>query len=89
MSGSFEPNLYIKTVAIVGVGGTGAATARIVARIVYDMQRSRQHAPQIVLIDPDRVEEQNIGRQALFMPSDVGKHKADKGVIVRYRVIFL
>lgn len=77
MSGVFNPNIYIKTVAIVGVGGTGTATARIVARIIYDMQRSRRHTPQIVLIDPDRVEEKNIGRQALFAPSDVGKFKVE------------
>jgi len=77
MSGSFDPNTYIKTVTIVGVGGTGASTARIVARIIYDMQRSRKHTPQIVLIDPDRVEPKNIGRQALFAPSDIGKPKAE------------
>ena len=77
MTGIFDPNTYIKTVTIVGCGGTGAATARIVARISYDMQRSRKHVPQIVLIDPDRVEEKNIGRQALFAPSDIGKYKAE------------
>jgi len=77
MSGVFDPNVYIKTLTIVGVGGTGASTARIVARIIYDMQRSRRHTPQIVLIDPDRVEEKNIGRQALFAPSDIGKFKAE------------
>lgn len=77
MSGIFDPNTYIKTLTIVGVGGTGASAARIVARILYDMQRLRKHTPQIVLIDPDRVEEKNIGRQALFAPSDIGKHKAE------------
>lgn len=77
MTGIFDPNTYIKTVTIVGVGGTGTSTARIVARIIYDMQRARKHAPQIVLIDPDRVEEKNIGRQALFAPSDIGKFKAE------------
>jgi len=77
MSGVFDPNVYIKAVAIVGVGGTGAAVARIVARIIYDLQRRRHHTPQVVLIDPDRVEERNIGRQALFAPSDVGRFKAE------------
>jgi PRTRC genetic system ThiF family protein len=77
MTGIFDPNIYIKTVTIVGCGGTGAATARIVARIVYDMQRTRKHAPQIVLIDHDKVEAKNIGRQALFAPSDIGKFKAE------------
>jgi PRTRC genetic system ThiF family protein len=77
MSGVFDPNTHIRTVTIVGVGGTGTSTARIVARILYDMQRSRKHTPQLVLIDPDHVEEKNIGRQALFTPSDIGKFKAE------------
>ncbi len=76
MSGVFDPNMYIKTVTIVGIGGTGAQVARIVGRITYDMQRSRRHAPQIVLIDPDTVEEKNVGRQ-LFSPSLLGKNKAE------------
>jgi len=76
MSGVFDPNLYIKTVTIVGVGGTGAQVARTVGRIAYDMQRSRRHAPEIVLIDPDTVEEKNVGRQ-LFSPSMLGKNKAE------------
>lgn len=76
MSGIFDPSVYIKTVTIVGCGGTGAAAARIVARILYDMRRSRKHTPQLVLVDHDCVEEKNIGRQALFAPSDIGKFKA-------------
>jgi PRTRC genetic system ThiF family protein len=75
MTGIFDPNLYIKTVTVVGVGGTGAQVARILGRIVYDMQRSRKHTPQIVLIDPDCVEEKNVGRQ-LFSPSMIGMNKA-------------
>lgn len=76
MSGVFDPNLYIKTITIVGVGGTGANVARIVGRIVYDMARSRKHTPRIVLIDPDVVEEKNVGRQ-LFSPSMLGKRKVE------------
>lgn len=62
---NFDPNVHIKTVAIVGVGGTGTAVARTVGWIIYDTQRSRRHPPQIVLIDPVRVESKNIGRQWL------------------------
>ena len=76
MSGLFDPNTYIKTVTIVGCGGTGAQVARIVGRMAYDMQRSRKHAPQIVLIDPDTIEEKNVGRQ-LFSPSLLGVNKAE------------
>jgi PRTRC genetic system ThiF family protein len=72
----FDPSTYIKSVTIVGIGGTGAQVARIVGRIVYDMQRSRKHTPQIILIDPDTVEEKNVGRQ-LFSPSMLGKNKAE------------
>lgn len=72
----FDPNNYLKTITIIGLGGTGSQVARIVGRIVYDMQRNRRHAPDILLIDPDKVEEKNVGRQ-LFAPSDVGQYKAE------------
>lgn len=65
----FDPNTHIQTVIIVGCGGTGAQVARIVARILYDMRRARLHTPNVLLVDPDIVEERNCGRQ-LFAPSD-------------------
>lgn len=65
----FDPNIHIQTIVIVGCGGTGAQVARIVARIVYDMRRARLHTPDILLVDPDSVEEKNVGRQ-LFTPAD-------------------
>jgi PRTRC genetic system ThiF family protein len=65
----FDPNTHIQTVIIVGCGGTGSQVARIVARIVYDMRRARLHTPNVLLIDPDIVEEKNVGRQ-LFAPAD-------------------
>ena len=77
MTATFDPNIHLRTLALVGVGGTGASTARILARILYAMQRARQHTPALVLIDPDRVEEKNIGRQALFAPADIGQFKAE------------
>lgn len=76
MNGVFDPNVYIKTITIVGVGGTGTQVARMVGRIMYDMQRSRQYTPQLVLIDPDTIEEKNVGRQ-LFSPSLLGRNKAE------------
>lgn len=72
----FDPNHYLKTITIVGLGGTGSQVARLVGRLVYDMKRNRRHAPDILLIDPDKVEEKNVGRQ-LFAPSDVGQYKAE------------
>lgn len=72
----FDPNHYLKTITIVGLGGTGAQVARIVGRILYDRQRNRQHVPDMLLIDPDKVEQKNVGRQ-LFAPCDVGQYKAE------------
>ena len=65
----FDPNTHIQSVVIVGCGGTGTQVARIVGRIIYDMRRARLHTPRITLIDPDIVEEKNVGRQ-LFTPAD-------------------
>jgi PRTRC genetic system ThiF family protein len=74
----FDPNTHIETIVIAGCGGTGAQVARIVARIVYDMRRARLHTPNVLLVDPDVVEERNCGRQ-LFAPSDaaLGLPKAE------------
>lgn len=72
----FDPNVYIQTVTVVGVGGTGAQVARILGRMVYDMQRGNRHVPKIVLIDPDCIDEKNVGRQ-LFSPSVLGMPKAE------------
>ncbi len=71
----FDPNLYIKTVTIVGLGGTGGQIARSAARILYDMKARRMHTPQLILIDPDTVEMKNVGRQ-LYTAGDVGQPKA-------------
>ncbi|MEO1441229.1 MAG: ThiF family adenylyltransferase, partial [Chloroflexota bacterium] len=76
MTHIFDPHVHIKTIYVVGVGGTGSSAARIIARILYDMERGRKHAPQMILVDHDVVEEKNIGRQALFAPSSVGQNKA-------------
>src|SRR5690606_20138862 len=72
---SFDPNTHIQAVTIVGLGGTGAQVARSVARMVYDMKVARLHTPQIVLVDPDKVEQKNVGRQ-LYPEADVGQPKA-------------
>jgi PRTRC genetic system ThiF family protein len=74
----FNPNIHIQTIIIVGCGGTGAQVARIVARLIYDMRRARLHTPNVLLVDPDIVEEKNVGRQ-LFAPSDaaLGLPKAE------------
>jgi PRTRC genetic system ThiF family protein len=72
---TFDPNTHIQTITVVGLGGTGAQIARSVARMVYDMKAARLHTPQIVLIDADKVEQKNVGRQ-LYVEADVGQAKA-------------
>lgn len=72
----FDPHLNCKRVILVGAGGTGAAWARYLARIVYDLKQRRRQVPQITIIDPDVVELKNVGRQ-LFTPADVGLPKAE------------
>jgi PRTRC genetic system ThiF family protein len=84
MSGMFDPNTHIQTVVIVGCGGTGAQVARIVARLLYDMRRARLHTPNLLLIDPDHVEEKNVGRQ-LFTPADAAL-KLPKAEVVGKRL---
>lgn len=71
----FDPHMHIKEVILVGLGGTGAQIARSVARLVYDMRRARLHVPVVRFIDPDTVEEKNIGRQ-LFSYGELGQNKA-------------
>ena len=71
----FDPHMHIRQVIVVGLGGTGAQVARSVARLAYDMGRARLHVPAIQFVDPDTVEEKNIGRQ-LFSYGDLGQNKA-------------
>lgn len=72
----FDPHIHIRQIVVVGVGGTGCQVTRIAARMLYDMRRSRLHVPKMILIDPDRIEEKNVGRQALFAPAEIGEYKA-------------
>ena len=71
----FDPHLNLKDVVLVGVGGTGAQLARSVARLVYAMDRGGLHVPSVTFIDPDTVDERNLGRQ-LFSYGDIGQNKA-------------
>jgi PRTRC genetic system ThiF family protein len=60
----FDPPQLFREVVVVGCGGTGAPLARAISRIIYDLQRRRQHVPVLRFVDPDRVEAKNVGRQA-------------------------
>ncbi len=77
MTNTFDPRNLFGTIAIVGLGGTGAQVARSVARMVYDLKTNGAYqVPSILLIDPDIVEEKNVGRQ-LYTEADIGHYKAD------------
>ncbi|MFH1003492.1 MAG: ThiF family adenylyltransferase [Chloroflexota bacterium] len=58
------------TIVVVGCGGTGGFAAEGLCRLLLD-------APglKLLLIDGDRVEERNLGRQN-FGPEDLGRYKA-------------
>ncbi len=76
MSRYFDPSIYLRTVTLVGLGGTGSQLARLLARILYDMKRARMHTPSLRFIDPDRVESKNCGRQS-FCDAEVGQYKVE------------
>lgn len=72
----FDPRQAVRQLVLVGCGGTGSQWARSIARILYDMRRRGLQIPDVLLVDPDVVEEANVGRQ-LFAPADVGQSKAE------------
>ncbi len=74
---TFDPHGNLREIVLVGLGGTGSALARHVARITYDMRERNLHAPEIIrFVDPDVVEQKNVGRQ-MFTHADIGLHKAE------------
>ena len=59
MTYTFSPhfNGSQSTIAVIGCGGTGAQVARLIARMIFDMERrNMQSIPDLLLIDPDIVE---------------------------------
>jgi PRTRC genetic system ThiF family protein len=62
-------------VTLVGVGGTGSALALALGRLAYHL-RQKGIRVELSLVDPDTVEEKNIGRQC-FCPAEVGQNKAE------------
>lgn len=71
---AYDGAWQIDHLLMVGVGGTGSALAQIVARILWQRQQLGQSVPLLHLVDPDIVEEKNVGRQH-FLPLDIGLHK--------------
>lgn len=61
-------------ITLVGVGGTGSHLAFALGRLAYHARRQGIQV-RLTLVDHDRVEEQNVGRQ-LFCPAELGHLKA-------------
>lgn len=64
------------TFVVVGVGGTGGELVTTLAKYIYDRQVKDDFFGRLILIDGDRVEEKNCGRQP-FVLDDVGMFKVD------------
>lgn len=74
------------TVILAGCGGTGSFAALHLARIAYEVKRQGGPALQLVFVDPDHVEQKNIGRQN-FCPAEIGQPKA-YALASRYNLAF-
>lgn len=62
------------TILLVGCGGTGSFAALHLARLAW-AARQRGLDIGLVFVDPDHVEEKNVGRQN-FCPAEIGQPKA-------------
>lgn len=68
------PDFQFVQIVVVGVGGTGSAVAIDLARLAHHCQE--KGLPVLIqLIDGDKVEPKNVGRQQ-FSPYEVGENKA-------------
>lgn len=81
---SYSPEKLIKNVVIFGLGGTGARVASLICQQLVSEEMTKN--VRVVLVDGDEVEHKNCRRQ-LFLPSDVGKNKAEV-IAERYRRAF-
>src|SRR5450432_3868132 len=72
---TFNNGQMIQSITLVGLGGTGSQVARSLCRVVYDLKQRRKHIPTLRFVDPDRVENKNLGRQA-FSAGDIGDFKS-------------
>lgn len=64
----FQHNLEKKVVLILGLGGIGSC-------LTYYLAQSG--IKTIIVVDNDKVEKSNLGRQALYFEKDIGKFKVD------------
>lgn len=62
-------------IVVVGCGGNGSHVAAGLGRLCYHVRETNGPPVNVVLVDGDRFEPRNVGRQ-LCRPVDVGKNKA-------------
>jgi PRTRC genetic system ThiF family protein len=68
------PPYHRVNITLVGCGGTGSHLASGLAALILAL-RERDIQTRLMLVDPDRVEEKNVGRQ-LFGRAEIGLAKA-------------
>ncbi len=73
------------SIYLVGTGGTGSFLAQSLARLAWHA-RTRGVQVELTFVDPDRVEEKNVGRQ-LFCPAEIGQYKAET-LAIRFNAAF-
>jgi PRTRC genetic system ThiF family protein len=78
------PHRYLIT--LVGCGGTGSFLALHLARLAYHARQRHGLDIGLCFVDPDVVEEKNIGRQN-FCPAEIGLNKAHT-LAIRYSAAF-
>jgi PRTRC genetic system ThiF family protein len=78
------PDIY--RIYLVGCGGTGSFLALHLARLAYHVRERYGREVRLTFIDPDRVEDKNIGRQN-FCPAEIGAYKAHT-LMRRYNAAF-
>lgn len=83
---AYDGAWHLDHIVLVGVGGTGSALARLVARMLWQRKEAGQTVPTLILIDPDHVELKNVIRQG-FAPAEVGAFKS-QAIALRYSLAY-
>ncbi|HQU91386.1 MAG TPA: ThiF family adenylyltransferase [Pyrinomonadaceae bacterium] len=60
---------------VVGAGGTGSFVVTAVARLIYELKQQQNKSAEMLIVDPDVVENGNIPRSNLCF-AEIGRYKA-------------
>lgn len=60
---------------VVGAGGTGSFAVPAIARLIYELKQQQNKSAEMLIVDPDLVENENIPRSN-FCFAEVGRYKA-------------